>query len=364
MSTVMVHLGDHRDYPIVVKPGAIKEVGHLVKGRVRGKQAFVLTHARIRRLYGRPVEQSLRSNGFQVKVIVLPEGETTKSLKMVEEVIAKLIKSQADRSAFLVALGGGVIGDLAGFVASIYMRGIDFVQVPTTLLAQIDSSVGGKVAVNHQLGKNLIGAFLQPRLVVTDPLVLRSLAKRQLKAGLAEMIKAAIIADHQFFRLLKKKMNELLALDINSLSWAIVRSCKIKALVVEKDEQEHGLRAILNYGHTVGHALETYHQYQKYLHGEAVAIGMVVAAKIAEANHVLTSSQADEQIAVIKQAGLPIKGNRENINKLITIMKTDKKASNGEIKFVLTPKIGHARISKKIAPFSVHRVLKAVLGSA
>lgn len=364
MPRLKVCFGDKRDYPIIIKSGVIEQVGPLIKPRVRGKQAFIITHPRIKRLYGNKVEKSLLQSGFHTKMVVLPEGEETKSLVNVEHVVGEMIKAQADRNAFIVALGGGVIGDLAGFVASTYMRGIDFVQIPTTLLAQVDSSVGGKVAVNHAMGKNLIGAFLQPRIVVTDPMVLTTLAKRQFLSGIAEIIKTAIIADEPFFKGLESKIEALLALDSKVLTWAITKTCAIKAKIVEKDEKESGIRAILNYGHTIGHALETYHQYKKYLHGEAVAIGMAGAALLAVENKLLDQNQADAQIALIKRAGLPVKGNREKIEQIIKIMKTDKKSRAGQIKFVLTPKIGHARISKKIVPFSVRRVLKAVLGDA
>ncbi len=364
MPKLMVRFGDQRDYPIIIQPGIIKNIGPQIKARVRGKQAFVISHPRIKRLYGQPVEKSLMASGFQPKTILVPEGEQSKSLARLESLTGQLIKARADRSAFIVALGGGVIGDLAGFLASVYMRGIDFVQIPTTLLAQIDSSVGGKVAVNHELGKNLIGAFLQPRLVITDPMVLQSLPLRQLKSGLAEMIKSAIIADEAFFKALQGKIDDLLKLNSATLAWAIKNTCAIKAKVVEKDEKEHGLRAILNYGHTVGHALETYHHYQRLLHGEAVAIGMAAAAQLAVELGMLKPGARDAQIRLIKQAGLPIMGYHEDINNIITIMKTDKKTSAGEFTFVLTPQIGRARICKKITPFPVRRVLKAVLGSA
>ncbi len=364
MSKLMVQFGDHRDYAIIIQPGIINSIGPLIKSRVRGKQAFVITHPRIKRLYGQAVEHSLKSNGYQTKIITLPEGEKTKSLAVVEHLIGQLIKARADRQAFVVALGGGVIGDLAGFLASVYMRGIDFIQIPTTLLAQVDSSVGGKVAVNHELGKNLIGSFWQPRLVITDPQVLQSLPLRQLRSGLAEVIKSAIIADRVFFTALERKIDELLKLNSPTLAWAIKKTCAIKAQVVEQDEKEQGLRAILNYGHTLGHALETYHHYHHYLHGEAVAIGMAAAAQLAVELKLLDNNQSEAQKALIKRAGLPIIGEHEDINKILAIMKTDKKASAGEFNFVLTPQIGRARISKKIAPFPVLRVLKSVLGSA
>lgn len=362
MADVWVRFNDHRDYPIVVKTGALKTVGPLAGKRTTGRVACLVTHPRIHRLYGRTVERSLRGAGFVVHVLPVPEGETTKSLAWAERLIGRMIALRVDRSAVVIALGGGVVGDLAGFVAATYMRGLDFIQVPTTLLAQVDSSVGGKVAVNHPRGKNLIGAFLQPRLVVTDPLVLKTLAPRQLRAGLAEMIKAASIQDARFFSQLEREVQRLTQLDMRALTPAIARACAIKGRVVEKDETEQNLRAILNYGHTFGHALETYHAYGKYLHGEAVALGMVIAARLAESLHICSTQTAERQISVLKMAGLPIKGKGENIGDILSVMKIDKKVRSGENNFILTPKIGNARIVKKIPSFSVRRVLKAVLG--
>jgi len=364
MPTVWIRFGDRRDYPIVVKPGALSFVGELAQKRVRGKTACLISHPRVHRLYGKQVEYVLRREGFQVQRILVPEGESTKTMGFAEEIIGRMIAFRADRSSFVVALGGGVVGDLAGFVAATYMRGIEFIQVPTTLLAQVDSSVGGKVAVNHAQGKNLIGAFLQPRLVVTDPTVLKTLPARQFRSGLTEMIKAAIIADAGFFLQLEKKMSKLTTLDLNTLSTAIARSCGIKGQVVEKDETEQGLRAILNYGHTFGHALETYHHYKGYTHGEAVAVGMVIAAQLARQCGLCSLETEQRQVALLRQAGLPTRGKGESAEKIWQLMKTDKKVRAGENNFVLTPIIGHARIVKKIASFSVRRVLKAVLGGA
>jgi 3-dehydroquinate synthase len=364
MPTVKISFGSKRDYPLVIQPGALTLVGKLVRKQVQGKTACVISHPRIYRLYGRPVEQSLKKQGFKVYQVLVPEGESTKSLAWAERIIGSMIAYGLDRSSFLVALGGGVVGDLTGFVAAAFMRGIEFIQIPTTLLAQVDSSVGGKVAVNHSQGKNLIGFFLQPRLVVSDPEVLRTLPARQFRSGLAEMIKAGIIADAEFFKYLERKMSRLLTLDMNTLSRAIARSCAIKARIVQRDETEKGVRAILNYGHTFGHALETYHHYQLYTHGEAVAIGMTVAAQLAQQLQLCKTETARRQVGLLRQAGLPTQGKRENVKKVRQLMKADKKASEGENKFILTPHIGHARIVKQIASFSVRRVLEAVLGGA
>ena len=364
MSTVWVRFGDSRDYPIRVEPGNLKLLGSLARPRVKGKTACLITHARINRLYGRIAETSLRGAGFHVHKILVPEGETSKSLAQAERIIGRMLDRHADRSAFIVALGGGVIGDLAGFVAATYMRGIEYIQVPTSLLAQVDSSVGGKVAVNHPRGKNLMGAFLQPRLVVSDPGVLQSLSRRQFRVGLAEVIKSAIIADAGFFRDLEKALPKILRLNLHSLSWMIARSCALKARIVEKDETEQGLRAILNYGHTLGHALETFYKYRGYLHGEAISVGMAAAARLALETGVCRQETVDSQERILRQAGLPVRGRGEPVNAIWRIMQTDKKVKEGDNNFILTPNIGHARIFKKIGYFSVQRVLKAVLGGA
>ncbi|MEW6517258.1 MAG: 3-dehydroquinate synthase [candidate division FCPU426 bacterium] len=364
MPTVWVRFGDRRDYPIRVQPGALSRTGAWMRQRVAGRTACLITHPALQRLYGLRVSASLRAAGFDVLTLLVPAGETSKSLAWAERLISSMLRRRLDRSACVVALGGGVVGDLAGFVASVYLRGIEFVQIPTTLLAQVDSSVGGKVAVNHALGKNLIGAFLQPRLVVTDPETLRSLPRRQFRSGLAEMIKAAIIADAAFFKYLEKNLPLLLARDPKALSRALAWTCAIKGRVVEQDETEKNLRAILNYGHTFGHALETYHHYKQYLHGEAVAVGMVIAARLAQQTGLLSQTDSERQVRLIKMAGLPTVGKGENIQAIMSLMKIDKKARSGQNSFVLTPKIGGARIVRKIPPFSVQQALKTVLRKA
>lgn len=361
MPPLWIRFGDHRDYPIHIQPGILQQLGRLAAERVAGRNACLITHPRLFRLYGAKAAASLRAAGFRVGTITVPQGENSKSLAMAETCITRMIRQRLDRRSVVVALGGGVIGDLAGLVAALYMRGIPFIQVPTTLLAQVDSSVGGKVAVNHPLGKNLIGAFLQPRLVVTDPEVLASLPEREFRSGLAEVIKSAAIADADFFGWLEKNLPKILRQEPKALAEAIRRSCAIKGRVVEADETEQGLRAILNYGHTVGHALETYHHYSRYLHGEAVAIGMAAAAHLALELGLCPPGVVDRQEALLSQAGLPIRGNREAVGKILTFMKTDKKSLAGDMNFVLTPIIGDARICKKILPFSVRRVLMTVL---
>lgn len=364
MPTVWIRLGGRRDYPLVVQPGVLSRAGAWARRRLAGDTVCLITHPTLQRLYGLRVSASLRAAGFKVLTLLVPAGEASKSLAWAERLISRMLGRRLDRSTGVVALGGGVIGDLAGFVAAVYLRGVDFIQIPTTLLAQVDSSVGGKVAVNHALGKNLIGAFLQPRLVVTDPETLRSLPEREFRAGMAEMIKAAIIADADFFHYLEDRLPRLQARDPKTLAQAVAWACAIKGRIVEQDETEQNLRAILNYGHTFGHALETYHQYRGYLHGEAVAVGMAIAARLAQHLDMLSCAGAERQIRLLQRAGLPTSGKNENIKAIMRIMKIDKKARSGQNSFILTPKIGGARIMKKIPPFSVQRALKTVLGQA
>ncbi len=355
MPTVWVRLDDRRSYPIVIRAGVLADLGRLVRQRNAGRTACLVTHPRLNRLYGRAAARSLVAAGFRAPTLLVPEGETSKSLKHSERLVGELLRLGVDRGDCLVALGGGVVGDLAGWVAGIYLRGIDFIQVPTSLLAQVDSAVGGKVAVNHALGKNLIGVFHQPRLVVSDPKVLRTLPPRQFRAGLAEIIKIAAVADRNFFARLERDLPRLLARRTEVLTPIIRRACELKAAVVQADERESGLRMILNYGHTLGHALEAYHGYRGYLHGEAIAVGMAVAARLAAGLGLCTPQTAQRQVRLLKAAGLPVSGRGESFEKLWKIIKTDKKVRKGLLNFVLTPQIGHARICCNLTPFSVRR---------
>lgn len=360
MPTVRVRLDGRRDYPIVIETGALRKLGALARPRLRARTLGVVTHPRLYRLYGRAVEVSLTRAGFQTLTLLVPEGETSKRLAVAERLIGRLLAARLERNDALVALGGGVIGDLTGFVAATYMRGIDFIQVPTTLLAQVDSSVGGKVAVNHPLGKNTIGAFHQPRLVVADPAVLSTLPLRQFRSGLAEIIKTAAIADARLFRDLERLVRPD-GLPETALSRIIARVCAIKARVVAADEVERGLRAILNYGHTLGHALEAYHGYRGYLHGEAIAIGMAVAARLAADLGIGTAADAERLRRLLVSAGLPVTGRGERVDRLMDLIKTDKKAQRGRRNFVLTPTIGRARICFNLPPFSVRRAVRSAI---
>src|SRR2546428_12491498 len=278
---IRVGLGE-RSYEVVVHGGLLDHVGEFLASFKLGPETVIVTNPVVKRHYGARVVRSLRAAGLNPTVLAVPDGERTKSLRWVVRVLNELLRHRYERKAWLVALGGGVIGDLAGFAASIYLRGIPFAQVPTTLVAQVDASIGGKTGVNHRLGKNLIGTFYQPKLVLIDPSVLRTLPQREYRAGLAEVIKYGVIADAEFFTFLEQDMDQILKLEPAALHRIIRTSCAIKAAVVSADEREGDRRRILNFGHTVGHALETLGSYRRYNHVDAVAIGMGISARLAE----------------------------------------------------------------------------------
>jgi len=330
--------------------GALKCLGAECAKLSLGRRCAIISDTNVWPLYGRAAEQSLARAGFEPSRILVPAGETAKSLKSVEACYAQLARHRLERKSFIVALGGGVTGDLAGFVAATYLRGIAFVQAPTTLLAQVDSSVGGKVGVNLKAGKNLVGAFHQPRLVLCDLNALKTLPAREYRAGLAEVIKYGIIYDAALFRQLEREMPRLLKRDAKILAGVIARCCEIKAEVVGQDETEGGLRAILNFGHTIGHALEAISGYGKYLHGEAIAIGQVAAAQLSRQLYGLQAEDAGRIEALFQAAGLPVqvKLNRPQLARLCAAMQLDKKVSGGEVKFVLARKIGRVEYGQKV----------------
>jgi len=329
-----------RSYEVVVQDGLLDRIGEFLVPFKLGPQTVVVTNPVVKRHYGARVVHSLRAVGLKPTVLALPDGERTKSLKSVAMVLNALLRRRYERKAWLVALGGGVIGDLAGFAASIYLRGIPFVQVPTTLVAQVDSSIGGKTGVNHLLGKNLIGTFYQPKLVLIDPSALRTLPPREYRAGLAEVIKYGVIADAEFFTFLEQDMDQILKLEPAALHRIIRTSCAIKAAVVSADEREGDRRRILNFGHTVGHALETLGSYRRYKHGEAVAIGMVVAARLAERLGLADASVATRIRALTERTRLPSDLPPHSASALIRAMRQDKKVHR-RIHFVLPDRIGH-----------------------
>jgi 3-dehydroquinate synthase len=312
----------------------------LQQAGLRGKVA-VITNPTVAQLYLDPVHESLTRAGFDVTPVLIPDGEEHKNLGSLSAVYDRLIADRFERGSCVLALGGGVVGDLAGFVAATFLRGIAYVQVPTTLLAQVDSSVGGKTGVNHHDGKNLIGAFYQPRLVLIDVAVLQSLPRREFIAGLAEVIKYGVIEDPALFKVLEEKMGKLMDQDRDLLSQVIATSCAIKAKVVEKDEREDDYRAVLNFGHTIGHALEAATEYQKYLHGEAVGIGMAQAAAISVQQGFCDQRSLERIRKLIKRAGLPLEIPRDvSMQNLVQGMEVDKKSTGGKIRFVVCAGIG------------------------
>lgn len=343
MEPITVHLGD-RSYPIHVGENNLAQAGDLMRRAGLGKKAALVTDRSVAALYLPVVEASLRAAGFEVAVVLLPAGEEHKNLASVAAIYDRLVAGRFERGSALVALGGGVVGDITGFAAASYLRGVPYVQIPTTLLAQVDSSVGGKTGVNHPAGKNLIGAFHQPRLVLIDVAALRSLPRRELIAGLAEVIKYGVIADRALFARLEEKLGRLLAMESGILSEVVAASCAIKAGVVEKDERESDLRAVLNFGHTVGHALEAMTGYEEFLHGEAVAIGMVQAAAISLKLGICDRASFERIRALVAGAGLPAAlPARIDPHELVRHMEVDKKSAGGKIKFILCEGIGKTR---------------------
>lgn len=354
---VAVKLGI-RSYTISIGNGMLDRLGEQMVSFGFSRKIGVISNPTVFKLYGGQIMQSLRAAGFEPFSLLIPDGEKYKNLKSVETILTRLLEERLDRKACLVALGGGVIGDITGFVASLYMRGINFVQVPTTLLSQVDSSVGGKTGVNHPLGKNMIGAFYQPRMVWIDTATLRTLPQRELLCGIAEVIKYGVIWDEAFFAFLAQKREQLLGLDPAVLAEVVKTSCSIKAQVVAKDEREGGLRAILNFGHTVGHAIETETGYHQFLHGEAVAIGMAVAAQLAYRLKMIDKQSVISIRTLIADYGLPTDiPEGMDPERLCAHMMIDKKAEAGRVTFVLPERIGSVRIMKDVDISAIKRVL-------
>ncbi len=341
MSTVRVELGD-RAYSISIAPGLLGRAdSYAACANPRGS-ALIVSNTTVAPLYADALEAALRPHFARVLRCVLPDGEAYKDWATLNQVFEALLRAQCDRRTTLFALGGGVIGDMTGFAAACYMRGVPFVQVPTTLLAQVDSSVGGKTAINHALGKNMIGAFHQPRLVVADVETLRSLPAREISAGLAEVIKHGAIADAGFFAWLETHIDALRALEPQALAEAVQRCCAIKAEVVARDETESGPRALLNFGHTFGHAIEAGMGYGAWLHGEAVGAGMVVAADVSVRLGLLDATHAQRLRELVRRAGLPVTLPSLPLRSYAEWMRVDKKNEGGEVRYVLLDGLGRA----------------------
>jgi 3-dehydroquinate synthase len=356
---LQVPLGS-RSYPIKIGPSLLSRLGRECTGLKLGRHCAIISDSNVAPLFAEAARRSLAKGGFITEVLTVPAGETAKSLKTVHFCYDQLAAHRMERQSFIVALGGGVVGDLAGFVAATYLRGIAFVQVPTTLLAQVDSSVGGKVGVNLKAGKNLVGAFYQPRLVLCDLETLRTLPQREYRAGLAEVIKYGIIYDSELFERLERELPRLLRREQKTLTAVVARCCEIKAEVVGKDETESGRRAILNFGHTVGHALEAISRYGRYLHGEAISIGQVAVARISACLLGLPDAQVHRIRTLFERAGLPTSVHLSGVQlkKLDAAMRLDKKVRAGEIQFVLAGRIGKVVTRQKVPTKLVVRALK------
>ena len=361
MRTVKVPLGE-RTYTIVVDRKLLRTLGERCGNFGLAGRCAVITDKNVGALYAKNVLYSLKHTGLDPVLVTIPAGEKAKSLAVVQKCYDALAKHRLERKSFIIALGGGVVGDLAGFVAATYLRGVPFVQVPTTLLSQVDSSVGGKVGVNLPAGKNLVGAFYQPRHVLCDLATLDSLPDREFRAGLAEIIKYGIIYDAAFFEKIERELPKILKRNGEVLGEIVARSCEIKAEVVGQDETESGLRAILNFGHTIGHGLEAISRYGKYLHGEAISIGQVAAAHLSARVLGLPMSDVARIRALFERAGLPVSVRLTKVQRkqLFDAMKLDKKVSGGEIKFVLARGIGKVEYGVKVGNAEVEAVLDEI----
>ncbi len=345
-------------YPILVDWGILESLGQKMKDAGLSGYAYIISDDNVFPLYGERVENSLELAGFTVDSLVVPHGERSKSLAVAMRIYDFLVLHRAERSHIIVALGGGMVGDLAGFVAATFLRGMPLVQVPTSLVGMVDSSIGGKVAINHPEGKNLIGSFHQPRLVLTDVQMLTTLPERELISGWAEVIKHGLIRDEEYIRFLEENADKLRSLDNLLVTKAIKRSTVIKAAIVSEDEKEAGLRTILNYGHTIAHGLETATGYDRMLHGEAVSVGMAGAAEIARRMGILDSESPDRQRALLQISGLPVSCPGVDVNAVLRAIELDKKVRMKEVRWVLLSRIGETEIRSDVPPDMVRDVLE------
>ena len=361
MSEVIVNLAD-RSYPILIGPGVIDRA-EAILARIKQRQVAVVTNETVAPLYLARVRDPLVAAGVAVTEVVLPDGEAYKNWETLNRIFDSLLAAHCERGATLIALGGGVVGDMGGFAAACYQRGMPFIQIPTTLLAQVDSSVGGKTAINHPLGKNMIGAFYQPALVLADTAVLDTLPDRELSAGLAEVIKYGLIRDAAFFTWLEANIERLRARDQAALVHAVEVSCRHKAAVVAADEREAGERALLNLGHTFGHAIEAGMGYGTWLHGEAVAAGTAMAARLSADLGWLPESDVDRVARLLARAGLPTRGPALGVERYLALMQHDKKVVGGQLKLVLLRAIGQAVVSGEATPAAIRAAIAACVSS-
>jgi 3-dehydroquinate synthase len=356
MPSIQVDLGE-RSYPIAIEAGSLNSAGFLLSA-IKGKQVVVISNDLVAPLYLDIIKSLLEQGGKTITSIILPDGEQHKTLASFEQVMSQLLEKRISRDACIVALGGGVIGDLSGFVAACYQRGIDFVQVPTTLLSQVDSSVGGKTAVNHPLGKNMIGAFYQPKAVLIDPRTLSTLPRKEFAAGMAEVIKYGIIYDKPFFNWLHENKSQIEQQDPDTLSTMIARCCQIKADIVNQDEKEHGVRALLNLGHTFGHAIEAQMGYGTWLHGEAVAAGTVLACELSVMRNQMLTSELRQVTELLAYFELPIVGPKNmSAQHYVTHMQRDKKVLSGTMRFILPIGLGNAQVVSDVSQQELNQLL-------
>lgn len=360
MQTLRVALAD-RSYPIHIGAGLLQQPGLLQEALTKPRAAIV-TNQTVQPLYAEHVAAVLERAGVKVVVAVLPDGEAHKTAQSLDLIYETMLRARCDRHTTVIAIGGGVVGDLAGFAAATYMRGVPFIQVPTTLLAQVDSSVGGKTAINHALGKNMIGAFYQPVSVIADIDTLGSLPERELRAGLAEVIKHGLILDSEFFGWLEANIERLLARDVAALTHAVARSIAIKAGVVAIDERETGPRALLNLGHTFGHAIEAGLGFGTWLHGEAVGAGMVMAADLSCRLGRIGAHDLQRVQALVGKAGLPVHGPKLGVDQYLQLMSLDKKVADGRIRLILLDEIGQGAIAESTPPEALRATLEQRVG--
>jgi 3-dehydroquinate synthase len=349
---------DARSYPIHIGAGLLAR-SDLILSHLKAPLAAIVSNETVAPLYLAGFSAALRDRGVRVTEIILPDGEEHKNWQTLSRIFDALLENRCERATTVIALGGGVIGDLAGFAAASYQRGVPFIQAPTTLLAQVDSSVGGKTGINHPLGKNMIGAFWQPRLVLADTDTLKTLPDRELHAGLAEVIKYGLIRDLPFFEWLESNMDKLLARETGALIYAIERSCANKAEVVAEDENESGVRAMLNLGHTFGHAIEAGLGYGNWLHGEAVAAGIMMAVELSRRLGWLSSGDCDRTAALLQRAGLPTQGPALGADRYLDLMALDKKVASGKMRLILLKKIGEGVISAETGTPDIRAAIEA-----
>lgn len=333
-----------RSYPIVIGNNLLSNPEKILK-YVTDNNVAIITNNTVAKFYLAPLQVLLKTENKRITLIILPDGEKEKNVTSLMKIFDTLLINKCDRETTLIALGGGVIGDLTGFAASTYMRGVPFIQIPTTLLAQVDAAIGGKTGINHTLGKNMIGTFYQPKAVITDLSTLKTLPNREFLAGLAEIIKYGIITDAIFFNWIEDNINALITRKNSELIYAIHRACELKTNIVSKDERETNTRAILNFGHTFGHAIESGLGYGKWLHGEAVGCGMVMATDLSYRLHYINLATKKRIVDLIKKAGLPITAPKLNLEHWLQLMTIDKKNTNGQIKFVILKELGISVVS-------------------